>query len=104
MPRGAGDKTPVLGLAPPEGDLARILRATGGGSTFAHEDTEGIAAFIAGHAARLARGDPPPRPDTTVLRAYDRRVLTERLAALFDRLVIGQPSSVIGEGQAPDDR
>ena len=90
--------TPVLGLAPPEGDLGRILRATGGGSTFDHEDADGIAAFIAQHTARIARGDPPPRPDTTALHAYDRKVLTGRLAALFDRLVIGQPSSVIGEG------
>ena len=96
--------TPVLGLAPPEGDLARILRATDGGSTFAHEDTDGIAAFIAGHAARLARGDPPPRPDTTALRAYDRRVLTERLAALFDRLVISQQSSVRDKTLMTDDR
>ena len=91
--------TPTLALAPPEGDLARILHATGGGDTFDHEDADGIAAFIAEHAARIARGDPPPRPDTTALHAYDRKVLTERLAALFDRFVIGQQSSVIGERQ-----
>ncbi len=96
--------TPVLGLAPPDGDLARILRETSGGCTFAHEDTDGITAFIAEHAARAARGDPPPCPDTIALHAYDRRILTGKLAALFDRLVIGQQSSVIGEGQAPDDR
>ena len=80
---------PVLGLAPPDSDLARILHETKGGSTFDHEDSDGIAAFIAGHTARIARGDPPPRPDATALRAYDRRVLTERLAVLFDSLVVG---------------
>ena len=83
---------PVLGLAPPEGDLARILRETAGGSTFDHEDADGIATFIAGHAARVAQGDPPPRPDAIALRAYDRRVLTERLAALFDSLRAGHES------------
>jgi glycosyltransferase involved in cell wall biosynthesis len=66
--------TPVLGLAPPDGDLARILRATGGGDTFAHEDTDGLAAFIAD------------------------------LAALFDRLVSSHQAAVIGEGYDPDDR
>lgn len=89
---------PVLGLAPPSGDLARILRETGGGRTFDHDDTDGIAAFIAEHVARIARGDPAPRPDPEALRAYDRRVLTERLAGLLDELVIGHQSSVIGGG------
>ncbi len=90
--------TPVLGLAPPDGDLARILRETSGGCTFAHEDADGITAFIAEHAARAARGDPPPCPDTTALHAYDRRILTGKLAALFDRLVDSHQSTVIGEG------
>lgn len=84
--------TPVLALAPPDGDLARILRATGGGHTFAHEDADGLTTFIAEHAARTARGDPPARPDGTALRAYDRKVLTERLAALFDSLSSGYGS------------
>ena len=90
--------TPVLGLAPPDGDLARILRETSGGCTFAHEDADGITAFIAEHAARAARGDPPPRPDPTALHAYDRRIITGKLAALFDRLVNSHQSIVIGEG------
>ena len=79
--------TPVLGLAPLDGDLARILRETRGGRTFEHEDTDGIAAFLADQAARKARGERPPRPDAHALRAYDRRFLTERLAKLFDALI-----------------
>ncbi|MFQ5569466.1 MAG: glycosyltransferase family 4 protein [Rhodothermales bacterium] len=78
--------TPVLGFGPPAGDLARVLRGTGGGAVFEHDDTEGIAAYIAGQAARAAGGLPPPRPDPAVLRAYDRRVQTGRLAAVFDSL------------------
>ena len=83
---------PVLGLAPPDGDLGRILRETAGGSTFDHEDADGITAFIAQQAARVARGEPAPRPNDAALHAYDRRVLTGRLAALFDRLVMGHGS------------
>jgi glycosyltransferase involved in cell wall biosynthesis len=83
---------PVLGLAPPDGDLARILRETGGGRTFDHEDTDGIAAFIVRPAARVARGDPPPPPDPVALEAYDRRALTGRLAGLFDSLAAGHGS------------
>ena len=78
---------PVLGLAPPSGDLGRILDETQGGRVFEHEDADGIAAFLAEQAARVARGDPPPRPDAEALKAYDRRVLTGKLAALFDTLV-----------------
>ena len=78
---------PVLGLAPPDGDLARILQETKGGRTFAHDDADGIFAFLAAHAARKARGEPFPTPDATALNAYNRRVLTGRLALLFDALV-----------------
>lgn len=78
--------TPLLGLAPPEGDLATIVRETGGGAVFAHEDTAGIDHFLATQIARIERGDPPARLDAEVLHAYDRRVLTERLARLLDDL------------------
>ena len=77
---------PVLGLAPPEGDLGTILRETGGGGVFLHEDAEGIAAFITHHAARVAQGLPAPQPVPAVLQRYDRRRLTERLAAVFERV------------------
>ncbi len=82
--------TPVLALAPPDGDLAAILRATGGGAVFDHEDAAGIGAFLARHAARLQQGRPPDAPDPAALRAYDRRALTGRLAALFDDLLEGR--------------
>ena len=66
---------PLLALAPPDGDLAAILRATGGGAAFDHADAGGIEAFLARHAV--------PPPDPGALRAYDRRVLTERLAGVL---------------------
>ena len=78
---------PVLGLAPPAGDLAEILRQTGGGATFDHHDADGIAAFI--HA--LATG-PAPTPDPAALAAFDRRALAARLAEVFEEVSASPPS------------
>ena len=78
--------TPMLGLAPPDGDLAAILRKTGGGAVFDHNDAAGIAEFIAEQTARVRKGEALPVVDADALHAYDRRVLTQRLAALFDDL------------------
>ncbi|HMB89708.1 MAG TPA: glycosyltransferase family 4 protein [Rhodothermales bacterium] len=78
--------TPLLGLAPPDGDLAAILRETGGGAVFDHHDAAGIAQFMTAQVTRVRNEEAPPRVDAEALRNYDRRVLTQRLAALFDDL------------------
>ena len=74
---------PILGLAPPTGDLASILRETGGGAVFHHEDTAGIAAFVERHARHA---DVVAPPEARALHGFDRRALTGRLARLFDEL------------------
>lgn len=78
--------TPMLGLAPPDGDLAAILQETGGGAVFDHHDAAGIAQFMARQVARVRSGAAPQPVDAGALHAYDRRVLTRRLAGLFDDL------------------
>lgn len=74
---------PVLGLGPLDGELAALLRATGGGKVYHQEDATGIEHFIRGLMAKTMR--PKVRPE--ILHLFDRRVLAERLAAIFDEIL-----------------
>ena len=74
---------PVLGVGPLDGDLAALLKATGGGRIYHHDDATGIERFLRGLMAKTIK--PQVRPE--VLRSYDRKVLTQRLAAFFDELL-----------------
>ncbi len=80
---------PVLGLAPPEGDLARILRETGGGAAFAHADADAIGAYLDEAFARSLRGARAAPADPARLAPYDRRFQAGQLAALFDAVLSG---------------
>jgi len=86
---------PILALAPPDGDAARLIAAGGAGWTLAPDDQEGIRnrlqAIWDAERARPSPGGPPPerppqfgleRDEGEILR-YTRRELTRRLAELF---------------------
>ena len=81
---------PVLGVGGTDGDLAAVLRATQGGQVFEHDDEIGMETFISKHIARVQRREASPAVDATLLRPYDRRELTRRMATLFDDI---QPSA-----------
>ena len=78
-----GTGKPILGLGPPEGDLAALLHETGGGRLYRPDDTAAIEGYLRG----LINGSIHIAADKDVLVPYTRQALTERLAALFDSLV-----------------
>ena len=77
-----GTGIPILGLGPPDGDLATLLRKTGGGRLYRPDDTAGIEQYVRG----LMDGTIRIQTDQDLLRTYTRQALTERLAAVFDSL------------------
>ena len=66
-------KRPILAVANPEGDAAKIIYYTESGSVYDYNDTEGIKAFI--------KLDQHPTPRN--IDQYSRKVLTESLADVF---------------------
>ena len=78
-----GIGVPILGLGEPDGDLAALLDATGGGRVFRHDDAAGIRHFLRG----LIDGTIRIQAQADAVHKFDRRVLTQRLASVFDALV-----------------
>lgn len=91
---------PILGLAPPDGDAARLIARTGAGWVFAPEDRAGMRA----HLQRLweqecldgeetAEATAPPQfgcvRDELEIRRYSRREQTRRLAEVLEEAVTG---------------
>lgn len=79
---------PVLALVLP-GATTDVLDTTGGGWAVAPHDESGLAKVVAGAfhdwmAGKLAER----RADMRVLRRFDRKLLTQDLAALFDQLAV----------------
>jgi glycosyltransferase involved in cell wall biosynthesis len=80
-------RKPVLCLSVP-GLTADLLAETGLGTVVDPADTAGIKAAL--HAL-YARRHGPDRGDPAVVARFDRRRLTERLAALFDEVATARP-------------
>lgn len=75
---------PVLALTPDDGDVARLVRASGVGSALSPGDVDAIVAAL---QRLIEQGDMPgPAAPTGGLRRWERRELTQKLAALFDRV------------------
>ncbi len=77
---------PVLGIGSPGGDAASILRETGGGAMFDHEDAQGMHAFMLDHIQQVRDGRPATPADKQALSKYDRRIVTRRLARIMDEI------------------
>jgi len=76
---------PILGVGPPRGETADILRETGAGSCFDYEDWRRMRDFVADQYGlwkekRLNTG-------TRKLPAFERKALTGELAALMNGLL-----------------
>ena len=74
---------PTLALSPPDGEVARLLRETGGGVAVDGHDPAAIRRVLLEALARL-RGEPNmfPVPAPEAIHAYDRRNLVAQLVRL----------------------
>ena len=76
-------RKPILGIGPPDGDMADILNRTQGGRVFHYDDVSGISTYI---ADRIARRRQPFNVNEAELKAYERSELTGALAGLLNSL------------------
>jgi glycosyltransferase involved in cell wall biosynthesis len=72
---------PVLAIAPPDSASADVVAETRGGWLAPAGDIRAIA-----EALRSAFRGPAPQPDARAIARYDRRVLTSKLARVFDEV------------------
>ena len=77
---------PVLGLGPPEGDAAKVLRTSGAGRMFAHDDSEGVARFLEEHLRAWEAGAPRRGAAPEDADRFSRRRQAKQLSALMNRL------------------
>lgn len=80
---------PVLVLHRRKGYLAELIRRTGTGMAVDIDDNEGIAAALMQLQAAWRRGGVIYEPKPEKIQQFERRVLTRKLAAVFDRLTEG---------------
>jgi glycosyltransferase involved in cell wall biosynthesis len=76
--------TPILGIGPPDGDSAHIIRETKRGTVHDYEDKFGLLNTLAAQLGdRIKSGD--SHPDLSDL-PYSRKALTSQLAGIMNRL------------------
>jgi hypothetical protein len=75
---------PVLGVGPPDGDAAALLRRTDGGRLFGRDDVSGLAEYIQTHYEAWVDGTPQPGASPGAVRPYRRRAQTEQMATELD--------------------
>jgi glycosyltransferase involved in cell wall biosynthesis len=77
---------PILAIGPRNSATEDLLRETGAGWFAAADDPQAIRAALK-HAQCAKRQRELPRPDPAAVARYDRRVLTGKLARIFDDVV-----------------
>ena len=77
----------VVGLGPPEGDAAALLRATGAGRIWARGDVPGLEAALRRVYEAWLAGRPLAGAAPESAAPYTREAQTHRLGALLDRLI-----------------
>ncbi len=80
----AASGRPVLGLGPPEGEAAALLRETGAGRMFAHDDARGVGRYVQKHYGAWAKGRPRAGARPEAAAAYSRRTQAAALAEVLD--------------------
>ncbi len=75
---------PVLGVGPPDGDAAALLRRTDGGQLFGRDDVSGLAEYIQSHYEAWAAGTPRRGAPAEAVQPYRRRAQTKQMATELD--------------------
>lgn len=84
---------PIL-AAVPRGDARDLLAEAGNASVCDPADVEGIAEALGAMLERFRAGEAvAPTPSPHVVAAYDRRLLTLRLAAVLDAVMASSPAA-----------
>lgn len=82
-----GTGRPVVGVGPPDGDAAALLRATGAGRLWGRGDVPALEASLHRVYEAWAAGQPLTGAAPEAAAPYTRAAQTHRLGALLDRLV-----------------
>lgn len=95
-----GARRPIL-AAVPDGDARDLLQAAGSAYLCRPADVDCMADALGRALEAKRRGEtlPPPRED--LLRRYERRALTERLASVFAELAGREDSSRVNPRRSP---
>ena len=80
---------PVVGVGPPDGDAAALLRKTDGGRLFGRDDVSGLVQYIRSHYETWAADAPRDGAAAGALDPYRRRAQTERMAAVLGDVCSG---------------
>ena len=80
---------PVVGVGPPDGDAAALLRKTDGGRLFGRDDVLGLVQYIRSHYEAWAADAPRDGAAAGALDPYRRRAQTERMAAVLGDVCSG---------------
>jgi glycosyltransferase involved in cell wall biosynthesis len=89
-----GSGTPILAIAPSDGEAAAVIRDCSAGAVIAPTDFAGVKEWLRGAWKRYrAGGRTGPSPDAAKVAEYGRRRLTGRLAGLLEEVTAGIPSS-----------
>lgn len=78
-------RKPILGIGPPEGDAAAILRETGSGVILDYGDVASIKEHVRQVYHAWREGGASVLPDPARIVPYSREALTQRLADVFSR-------------------
>ena len=76
-------RRPTLGLGPPDGEAAHILRDTGGGEMIAQDDAAALDRLLRHHHAAWAAGAPAEGAATAGIAAYARPAQAAAVAAIL---------------------
>lgn len=74
---------PVVGVGPPTGDAAALLRTTDGGRLFGREEASGLAQYIRAQYEAWTDGAPGSGASPEALRPYRRRAQTQQIASVL---------------------
>jgi len=84
-----GSGRPVLGVGPTLGDAADLLRTTGAGLMYDHDDVDGGVQYLGRQLEAWASGAPESGANVTDAGLHTRRSRTRQLAEVLDELCDG---------------
>ena len=76
--------TPIICIAPLDGDAAHVIRETSCGSAYGFDDVEGLKADLLNYYMKFRKGEVVS--DCSNIQKYERKQLTEKMALVLNEL------------------